>query len=63
MAVTIFNMAIGILAIISMLLKKVLRGDLVIAEMVKSFQTYLNHLKEKEGGSELILSNEIEFYP
>ena len=36
-ATTVFNMTIGILGIIAMLLKKLLKGNLVIAEMVKSF--------------------------
>ena len=44
-------MTIGIIGILITLIKKILKGNLVVAEMVKSFQIYLNELKDKEGGN------------
>jgi hypothetical protein len=61
--VTLFNLFLGILSILSMLLNKILKGDLVIANMVKSFTSYLRELKDKQGGSVLKFKEEIEFYP
>ena len=45
---TIFNISIGTLEIASILLKKISKGDLVIAKMIESFEIYLNQLKDKE---------------
>ena len=56
-------MSIGIIGIVLALLKKLIKGNLVVAEMVKSFSTYLNEQKDRQGGNTLLIDDEIEFYP
>ena len=56
-------MILGILGIISMALNKILNGDLVIANMVKYSEVYLEELKDKQSSRSLEFAEGIEFYP
>ena len=60
---TTINLTLGLFSIFRMAVKKVLNGNLVIANMNILFAKYLKGLKEKQTGKVLSLNNEIEFWP